>query len=297
MTLDRRHFVGLAGAAAFAGTARAALPGTAPEPKGPWTSQGDIRRAGGQLHYGKVGQGDPIVLMPKVGGWIADWRGVAAVLAPGATVIAIDPPGHGGSTMLGAPPYVQQVAESAAMVVAALEEMGIERFAFAGNSLGGVIGVTIAAMWPERLTKLALVSVSLNASLGHAGLAKLDAGVDPAEWTRDWLPRPRSAAVVDKFGTINPQINLEQNASRAQAGRWVRPSERGVALAGTDVKLSRIECPTLLVHADRGHYTRFEAIGRERIRNVQVAHVPDSGSFIHQEKPEETGKILADFFN
>ena len=182
------------------------------------------------------------------------------------------------------------------MVIAMLDDLGIDKFSFADNSLGGVIGVKIAAMGPKRLTRLALFSVNLSASMVREGLRKLDASVDPAEWTRDWRLRPRTLAQAAKFGTIDPQIEVEQNASRARADRWVRPSERGVDLADTAAKLARIQAPTLLIHADRGHYLKYEVTGRAQIQTEQVAHVAGSGSFVHQERPAETGRILREFF-
>jgi hypothetical protein len=31
----------------------------------------------GTLHYATMGQGNPVVLLLKLGGWIADWRRIA----------------------------------------------------------------------------------------------------------------------------------------------------------------------------------------------------------------------------
>ncbi len=48
--------------------------------RGPWTGRGDIATVGGKLHYATLGPegGEPLVLLPKLGGWIADWRFAAA---------------------------------------------------------------------------------------------------------------------------------------------------------------------------------------------------------------------------
>src|SRR3546814_3447649 len=81
-------------------------------------------------------------------------------------------------------------------------------------------------------------------------------GALPIFWTDDWRPLPRTMEQVSRFGTVDPRIEAEQNASRAKADRWVRPSERGVALTDTAALLAQTSAPALLIYADRGYYTR-----------------------------------------
>lgn len=267
---------------------------------GPWTSTGDVIRGGGRIHYATLGADSshpPLVLLPKLGGWLADWRRAAPYLAAGRRVIAIDPPGHGGSRMLGPPPFAQTLPESAAMILAALDEIGVPRFALAGNSLGGDIGIVMAALYPQRIEKLALVSVSLVGGIDRAALAAQEAAMPPGLFTKDWRPLPRKGDHAHDFGTLDPSVIAEQEESRAVCDRWVRPSERGVALGDVASYLPHIQAPTLLVYADRGHYTKFEAVGRAAIPNVQVAHVAGAGSFVHQEKPAETAAVLNAFLD
>lgn len=278
------------GAAALTTSARAAAP------VAPWTRAGDVARAGGRLHYATAGPatGEPIVLLHKVGGWIADWRHVAALLAPTYRLIAIDLPGHGGS-IFGTPPHVQTIAETAALVLATLNDLGVDRFTVAGNSLGGIVGVALAARYPERVSRLVLASVSLFEGQTRAELDKVEAVRDPAVWTADWRPLPRTMEQVARFGTVDPRIEAEQNASRARADRWVRPSERGVALTDTRALLSRVTAPTLMLYADRGYYTKYVAVGRAALPGATIVTIPGAGSFVHQEKPAETARAMRDF--
>jgi pimeloyl-ACP methyl ester carboxylesterase len=108
---------------------------------------------------------------------------------------------------------------------------------------------------------------------------------------------PRTAAQVASFGKISPNVLDEQNASRAQAGLWVRASERGVGMAGVADYLPRIACPTLLVYGDSGSYLKFEEVGRAKLKDVRVEKIADTGSFVQQEKPVETAAILNRFLN
>jgi pimeloyl-ACP methyl ester carboxylesterase len=293
---NRRQLLALAGACGLGGQAApaAALPSLG----GPWTRTGDIARAAGRVHFAELGEGSgpPLILLPKLGGWIADWRGAAPALAARRRVIAIDPPGHGGSVMLGPPPYIQTPMESAAMILAALDDLGIDQADVAGNSLGGAIAIAMAVQRPRSIRKLALVSVSLAPPLSRAQLLVQDAEVRP-QFGPHWEPLPRTAAQTAKFASLVPAVNEEQNQSRAAAGVWVRPSERGVGRFGVTEALSRVTAPVLVLYGDRGHYVQFEEIARQTVKDLQVVKVSEAGSFVHQEKPEQTAAILNAFLN
>jgi len=295
MTIDRRIFLG--GAVAMGATAAApalAWSGGLPDV---WARHGAIARSGGQMHYATLG--DPanpaVVLLPKLGGWIADWRHVAPRLAEQYYVIAIDPPGHGGSRFLGHAPYVQTLAESASAVLATLTSLGIQRFFVVGNSLGGCIGVMLAASWPEAVAKLGLVSTALYGKQSLADIRIADQSPRPGNYDADWNPLPRTLDRTAKTFGMTPQINEELNQSRAVAGKWVRASERGVMMGGVAAALPRIKAPTLLVYGSSGSYLKYQQVARERMQNPRIVTLAAKGSFVHQELPEETARVLLDF--
>lgn len=296
VTLARRDL--LAGMAVAAGTlpfGSASAKSAAAEPV--WTSKGLVPTIGGQIAWHSVGPADapPLVLLHKVGGWAADWREVAKRLAARHRIIALDFPGHGDSVMAGKPPFVVTVDQNMAAILAALTELGVDRFSVAGNSLGGICAVAMAAMHPERVEKLAVVSASLSLGMTRAQLAKQEETRDAAQWTADWRPKWRTIEQVARFASLDPQVEVEQNQSRAKADRWVRPSERGVGLTNVPQLLARVTAPTLLLYPDRGHYERYLEIGRKTLPSATIVRVKDSGSFIHQEKPEETARLMGDF--
>lgn len=287
MTLDRRTALGLLAATPML-TAAAPVAVSAGPPPGPWTHRGDIRTSAGTLHWESLGDGEPLVLLHKLGGWAADWRHVAPALARNRRVIAFDLPGHGSSKMYGPAPWMVTVPEITAMVLAALDEMGIARFDIAGNSLGGIVGVLTAALWPDRVKSLSLVSVSLIDRISRADIAQQD--ID-----RRKQGLKDGVLGVGIFATMVPSVTEEMLASRAAAGSWLRPSERGVGYAGVTDYLPRIKAPTLLVNADRGQYVRHIETGRRLIANVKSVVIPEAGSFIHQEKPAEVAAVINAF--
>ena len=96
------------------------------------------------LAYERVGSGPPLVLLHGIGHHRKAWQAVTPLLAPSRELILVDLPGHGESPPLelaGRTP-VEALAEE---LVGFLGEQDLERPHLAGNSLGGVLSLIIAA--------------------------------------------------------------------------------------------------------------------------------------------------------
>lgn len=294
---------GLAGSAA--GGARAQTAPTTPiPPKSPWTRTGFIQRGGGRLHYAMLGTETsgkpPIVLLHKLGGWIADWRHVAPALAQGRQVIAFDLPGHGGSRWDGPAPYIQTLGETASLLVGALDELGISQIDLIGTSLGGCLSVPLAAFYPEHVRRLALVSCALVSGFTLADIAEKIDKKEQATFDASGYPLPYDPKVLATvFGMVNIEpMGTEGIESRKAAGHWIQPSERGVFLMNIQAMLKRVEAPTLLVYGARDPaYTKYRAAAEASLRHGRTAIVPDSGAFVMQDNPPATAKILGEFVN
>lgn len=291
MTQTRRDFALTAASLAATGPALAQT-----APKGPWTEEGIIQRGGFNIHYVGLGSGPPLILLHKLGGWVADWRHIAPELAKTYRVIAMDLPGHGDSTVNGPAPFLQSLPENAALIMAALDELRIDKFDVVGNSHGGCTAVVMAALFPERIKHLVLLSVALGGVTSREALEKV---VDPPNYyDANGVPLPRPFAEVQKsFGIETQSVYEEQNASRAKGGAWVRASLRGVGNGGVANYLPRITAPTLLIYGERGTYHSYEKVGKEKIKRVRSIFIKNTGSFTHQENPRETEKVFASFLS
>jgi len=285
--LGRRDLFALSGALAVS-----SLPVSAAS--APWTKEGFVQRAGAQIHYVEAGSGPPLVLMHKLGGFVADWRHVVPALAKTHRVIAIDSPGHGDSKVEGRPPYLLSLKESAATILTALDEMGVDKFAIVGNSLGGCIAVCMAALWPERVTHLGLLSVALYPVIPRAELDGLE---PPGTWGPNDEPQNRPWEVMrDRFGIVDKSTYDEQVAGRAKAGPWVRPAQRGVANAGVIDYLARVTAPTLLMYGVHpNQYHEYEKPGLAVMKRGRSVHIPNAGAFAQQDNPRDVEKIILEF--
>jgi pimeloyl-ACP methyl ester carboxylesterase len=94
------------------------------------------------LNHHREGSGEPLVLLHGTGSQWQVWEPLIERLAPHRDVIALDLPGFGESPPLDEP-VVTPLRHTDA-VVDFLDELGLDRPAIGGNSLGGTIGLELA---------------------------------------------------------------------------------------------------------------------------------------------------------
>ena len=130
-----------------------------------------------EIHYVEGGRGNPLLLVP---GWPQSWyawRHVMPLLADKFHVIAIDPPGLGGSGRPGA----YDTASIAAYIDAFLGELKIDRVDFVGHDIGAWIGYAYAVRHAQKVRRLALIDAAIP------GIAPADAfALTPERIDKTW---------------------------------------------------------------------------------------------------------------
>jgi pyruvate dehydrogenase E2 component (dihydrolipoamide acetyltransferase) len=123
-----------------------------------------IEVAGRRLRYLELGEGDgvPVLLLHGFGADLNTWMFTQPALADGRRAVALDLPGHGGSTKELKPGDAQD-ASLAATVDRVRDALGVERMHLVGHSLGGGVAIAFAHRQPERVQSLTLIA---SASLG-----------------------------------------------------------------------------------------------------------------------------------
>jgi len=103
----------------------------------------------------------PLLLGPSLGTSYALWDKVAPELSVTHRVVRWDLPGHGGSAadLIGPGATVGDLAD---LVLALADSLGVDRFGYAGVSLGGAVGLHLAVHHPERLASLAVICSSAH---------------------------------------------------------------------------------------------------------------------------------------
>ncbi|RZL36999.1 MAG: alpha/beta hydrolase [Rubrivivax sp.] len=134
---------------------------------------------GVNLHYKDEGSGPPILLMQGTLGDLADWDGWAEQLARRHRVLRFDMPAFGLSGPLRSGNY--SADRMLSLIDAFMDQMGVERFAIAGTSYGGLVAFRYAATRTDRITALIL-----------ANSAGVEYGKRPAQIATASLPVPQA---------------------------------------------------------------------------------------------------------
>ena len=110
---------------------------------------------GATLSYREAGQGAPVVLIHGVGLQSAAWGPQIDALSATHRVIALDMPGHGGSSPLAVD---ATLPDFVAWLARALDALELEAVSLAGHSMGALITLGFAAAHPDRVTRAALLN-------------------------------------------------------------------------------------------------------------------------------------------
>jgi pimeloyl-ACP methyl ester carboxylesterase len=246
------------------------------------------------LHYRRYGRtGAPTVVLQH--GFVSSGRIFAplgAALSDRFDIIATDLPGLGGSAGLSAP---ESVAALARQVVDTVSELGVERFAILGNSLGAQTALHVAVDFPDRVRKLVLYG-------GCAG--DLPERFESYEESIARIRREGIVATAARIasrwfvdGTDNPMYPFTRDCGKDS-------SEEGAihlirAMAGFDLRgrLNEVRAPTLVVcgDSDRTTHPRHSFEMWRGIAEAQLCIIPRSGHVAHLEVPEAFNRVVARF--
>jgi len=159
---------------------------------------------------------DPaLVLVHGFGGSTFGWRAVMSpIAARGWHVIALDLPGFGLSAKSWSADYGHEA--QARYVLAAMDQLGVERAVIVGHSMGGNVAAWIAALAPARVAGLALI----DAAIVRPAAASQASGTSPAAALLSLPPLRRLGRIAVRsafneatFGTLLRSAFAVQSAA------------------------------------------------------------------------------------
>jgi 3-oxoadipate enol-lactonase len=121
-----------------------------------------VETALGSIRIQVSGSGPAMLFWPSLLMTGDMWASQARHFSGRHQVVLVDPPGHGGSAPLTSD---FTFVECAQVVVDILDALGIDRVHLVGNSWGGMIGGTFAALHPSRVSSAVLMN-STGSSCG-----------------------------------------------------------------------------------------------------------------------------------
>jgi 3-oxoadipate enol-lactonase len=184
-----------------------------------------------------------LVLVGSLGTSIAMWDRQLPALTPSFRVVRIEHPGHDGAP---APPGPYTVEFLGRRVVEVMDEVGADRPAVAGLSLGGIIAMWLGAHQPDRVARLVVCCTA-------PWLGPSEMWADRAAAVRAAGMGPQVAAALSRWFTPSflaghPEVAQEITVMMSSVDRegYAACCE---ALATNDLRpdIGCIEAPTLVI--------------------------------------------------
>ena len=177
----------------------------APIDQAGWTSlKKEVRLPNGvKLAYVELGNpnGAPVLLLHGYTDTSRSWSLIAPYL-DGYRLLIPDQRGHGAADAPACCYSLSNYADDARLF---LDALGVRRAAVAGHSMGSMVAITMAAEYPERVSKLVLIGSTALAPVKRGEwlydqVAALRAPLDPgSQFMRDWHPGNQPTPVDAAF--------------------------------------------------------------------------------------------------
>jgi 4,5:9,10-diseco-3-hydroxy-5,9,17-trioxoandrosta-1(10),2-diene-4-oate hydrolase len=261
------------------------------------------------LHYHEAGAGNsqPIVLLHGGGPGASSWSNFSrniVVLAQHFHVLAVDQPGYGHSDKR--TQHEQYNRYSATALKALFDQLGLQRAALVGNSLGGGTAVRFALDYPDRAGRLVL--------MGPGGLSVNLFSPDPTEGvklltkfsfapTRENLEAFLRIMVFDQK-LITPELIDERFALASAPESLAATKAMGKSFSGPDFELGmmwreayRLRQRVLLIwgREDRVNPLDGALVALKTIPRVQLHVFGQCGHWAQLEKFDEFNKLTIEF--
>ncbi|MFJ6695673.1 alpha/beta fold hydrolase [Streptomyces sp. NPDC091272] len=257
----------------------------------------------------------PALYVHGLGGSSQNWSALMPLLDGVVDSEALDLPGFGDSPPPDDGNY--SITGHARAVIRYLESSGRGPVHLFGNSLGGAVSTRVAAVRPDLVRSLTLVSPALpeirvqrtavpTALLAVPGVAGLF-----AKLSRDWTAEQRTRGVTGLCygdpGRVTPEgfqaavDEMERRLGLPYFWDAMTRSARGIVDAytlggqhGLWRQAERVLAPTLLVYGGRDQLVSFRVARKAaaKFRNSRLLALPDAGHVAMMEYPEAVAEAF-----
>ncbi|MCH7400598.1 alpha/beta fold hydrolase [Belliella kenyensis] len=255
-----------------------------------------------ELFYTDTGEGKATVVLSH--GLLWDHRMFdkqVEVLKSKYRVIAFDHRGQGKSSLSNEEFDMDDLTEDARELIIHLVGSAVH---FVGLSMGGFVGMRLAARYPELIKSLVLLETSanaepvenipkykmLNGTVKWFGVLPMVAQeVMKILFAQSWLENPKNKTEVKKWFKI-----LKSNKKSI-----ARSVDAVMSRSGIEDEIRLISSPTMIIAGDEDVATKPEKAKfiQMSIPNATLHMIPGAGHSSTIEKPHEVNKLLLDWLD
>jgi haloacetate dehalogenase len=282
-------------------------------------SQEIVTTDNGAVFLRRRGTGPPVLLLHGFPETHVAWHLVAPALAERFTVIAVDLPGYGRSTLSNCPEEPWSKRRMASALVSAMKTMGMQRWSVAGHDRGARVAYRMALDHPGCIERLAVLDVV--PTLDMADRCSYELASNLVNWFFLAQPAPLPERLIAAAGDfyvneiidrwLGPSASLDPRAREAYLAAFRDPAVVHAVCeeyrAGSTVDIAhdrddrdaarQLACPVLVLWSADDLAGRFFdplATWRKWTTNVRGRAIP-AGHFLMEEAPETVADELMMF--
>jgi len=241
-----------------------------------------------ELAYTHRGKGTPLVLLH---GYPLDhhlWDDVAPLLEDTFELILPDLRGFGESTTVDSPFTMDDYASD---IAGLLDQLGIQKTAIVGHSMGGYVALAFARLYPERVSGLGLVSSQVLADPPDRKEGRYKSAADVSDKGIGGVVE----TMTPKFTSDEPlQAFARETMERQQPAAFIGALKAMAERMDSTPLLSSFKFPVVIIHGEADALIPIDR-AREVKKAIPHAHLVElngAGHMPMMEAKEETAIAL-----
>ncbi|MBV9391797.1 MAG: alpha/beta fold hydrolase [Verrucomicrobia bacterium] len=238
----------------------------------------------------------PILLLSHpLGVNLEIWNLQTTILKQQFRILRYDLPGHGGSSCYGDTITLTDLAYDVAIL---LDHLGIEKVAFIGLSVGGMIGQEFAIAYPDKLTRAIFCSTSsqLDAQAKAAFNARIEAVQEKGMTTQ--VEPVLKRWFTPEFSAMSPRtLEWVSDLILSTSVEGFIACCRAIQNLDTTDRLPLIEIPTLIMpgEKDQGFPPIVSEFMRSRIQGAELVVLSGAAHLGNVEQNHAFNEIILRF--
>ena len=249
-----------------------------------------------KLHYRKLGEGQPLIILHGLFGSSDNWQSLAKKISEDFEVYLVDQRNHGHSPHSEEFDYQLMTDD----LLELIEDLSLENVLLLGHSMGGKTAMTFAQQYPEYLSKLLVIDIGPKQYPLHhqqilSGLASIDLEVINSRGLAD----QQLSKFIDEPSTKQFLLKNLYWVEKGKLG-WrinIPVLTREIHQIVEGLGRIKVEIPTLFVRGKLSNYILDEDLDKIKSQfiNSNVVGIENAGHWVHAESPAEFYNVVMDF--